>query len=164
MFHCRTERGEEMRRRRGGEERREDGDKREKRKEETGWWWGGEENLMQIDKDLLTHHTHRMVTRGRGELYANIQRPFNPISLCFIVGQGEERRWEGDEEERREDGDKREKRKEETGWWRGGEENLMQIDKDLLTHYRFHYRTHTRDGDKREERRGELDINRQGPF
>ena len=69
-----------------------------------------------------------MVTRGRGELYAN--RQFNPLSLCSIVGhthgsdkretrkREEERERRG--EERRQDGDgtvtrgRREER--ETGW------------------------------------------------
>ena len=76
----------------------------------------------------------------------------------------------------------RETRREERGWWQEGEENFMQTDKDLLTHYLCFIAGHTyrimtrgRRGEERRgdetrrdrmttRRRGELYTNRQGSF
>ena len=54
-----------------------------------------------------------------------------------------------------------ERRREEIGWQREGEENLIPIDKDIFNPLSLHCRTHTRDSDERgDERRGDRMVTR----
>ena len=111
-----------------------DVDERGRRGEETGWWRKGEENLIPIDKDL-----------------------FNPLFLCSIAGHTHGMVTRG----RRQGGDEREeKRGDRVGTRRKRE--LYANRQGLLTHYMFHCRTHTWDGDERGTRGEETGWWREG--
>ena len=79
-----------------------------------------------------------MVTRGRGEERRTLCKWTRTLQPTISMFHCRTHTWDVDE---------RERRREEIGWQREGEENLIPIDKDIFNPLSLYCRTHTWDGD-----------------